>query len=170
MAWVVFARSITLGLLLRKFEKFRRYFKPSRIVLIVTGPRCLAFGRCYLKMINFGRNGLVFWLVLGWLLGLESVWMLHNASIFSSRVPDSQKSYKTIRDLLARPRGNIPVEPATLKGAPNVTQAVISREIRGSTNTKHFQTNKFYSRLQLFVRNVGHLSAIYCMLFDRAGR
>ncbi|KAB7498071.1 Bromodomain and WD repeat-containing protein 3, partial [Armadillidium nasatum] len=69
-----------------------------------------------------------------------------------------------------RQNGNLLVEPSTVKGIPNATQSIIAREICGTTRRKHFLTNKFYSRLHLFVRNVGHLSAIYCMLFDRCGR
>nr|XP_027220954.1 bromodomain and WD repeat-containing protein 3-like [Penaeus vannamei] len=83
---------------------------------------------------------------------------------------DLYKSYKTLSDVVVRHRGYPPLEPVQYLGPPCLTQTILGRELQGTINQKHVVTNKFYSRIQLYFRSVGHLSAVYCMLFDRTGK
>ena len=75
-----------------------------------------------------------------------------------------------MKDILRQHRGNVVLEPPKLKKPPNSVLAIVGREFTGTINKQHFLTNNLYSRMKLFARNVGHLSAVYCMLFDRRGR
>lgn len=72
--------------------------------------------------------------------------------------------------MVVRHRGYPPLEPVRYLGPPCLTQTILGRELQGTINYKHVVTNKFYSRIQLYFRSVGHLSAVYCMLFDRTGK
>nr|XP_053636652.1 bromodomain and WD repeat-containing protein 3-like [Cherax quadricarinatus] len=83
---------------------------------------------------------------------------------------DLWKQYKSLLSLVVRRHGNPPLEPVKVRGPPCLTQAILGRELMGNANRKHLVTDKFYSRMQLFLRSVGHLSAVYCMLFDRSGK
>ncbi|XP_042863346.1 bromodomain and WD repeat-containing protein 3-like isoform X2 [Penaeus japonicus] len=83
---------------------------------------------------------------------------------------DLYKSYKTLSNVVVRHRGYPPLEPVRYLGPPCLTQTILGRELQGTINYKHVVTNKFYSRIQLYFRSVGHLSAVYCMLFDRTGK
>ncbi|CAL4083048.1 unnamed protein product, partial [Meganyctiphanes norvegica] len=83
---------------------------------------------------------------------------------------DLRKKYRTTRDASVRQHGFPKLEPVRVTGPPNLTQTVVGRELTGTFNRQHVVTNKFYSRIQQFSRTVGHLSAIYCMLFDKSGR
>ncbi|XP_045621318.2 bromodomain and WD repeat-containing protein 3 isoform X2 [Procambarus clarkii] len=83
---------------------------------------------------------------------------------------DLWKQYKTLLSVAVRHHGCLPLEPVQVRGPPCLTQAILGRELMGNFNRKHVVTNKFYSRMQLFLRSVGHLSAVYCMLFDRSGK
>lgn len=49
-------------------------------------------------------------------------------------------------------------------------KVLFGRETSGSITRKHTITNEFYSKLQLLRRTLGHLSAVYCVLFDRTGK
>lgn len=44
------------------------------------------------------------------------------------------------------------------------------RESSGPLTRKLAISNKFYGKKQLLRRTLGHLSAVYCVLFDRTGR
>lgn len=44
------------------------------------------------------------------------------------------------------------------------------RESSGPLTRKLAVTNQFYSKKQLLRRTLGHLSAVYCVLFDRTGK
>lgn len=44
------------------------------------------------------------------------------------------------------------------------------REISGPLQRRQAVPTRLYSKQQLFCRTLGHLSAVYCLLFDRSGR
>lgn len=44
------------------------------------------------------------------------------------------------------------------------------REIAGPLQRRQAVPTRLYSKQQLFSRTLGHLSAVYCLLFDRSGR
>lgn len=93
-----------------------------------------------------------------------------NKDCYTFLPTDLYKSYKTLSDVVVRHRGYPPLEPVQYLGPPCLTQTILGRELQGTINQKHVVTNKFYSRIQLYFRSVGHLSAVYCMLFDRTGK
>jgi hypothetical protein len=43
------------------------------------------------------------------------------------------------------------------------------REISGPLQRRQAVPTRLYSKQQLFSRTLGHLSAVYCLLFDRSG-
>ncbi|XP_066989661.1 bromodomain and WD repeat-containing protein 3 isoform X3 [Macrobrachium rosenbergii] len=86
------------------------------------------------------------------------------------REEDLWKRYRTLSDVLVRHHSCPPLEPVKVSGPPCLTQTLLGRELLGNVNHKHVVTEKFYNRIQLFLRSVGHLSAVYCMLFDRSGK
>jgi hypothetical protein len=47
---------------------------------------------------------------------------------------------------------------------------LLGREFTGSFDARSAAPAKLYSRVQLFCRTLGHLSAVYCVLFDRTGQ
>ncbi|XP_068220556.1 bromodomain and WD repeat-containing protein 3 isoform X2 [Palaemon carinicauda] len=83
---------------------------------------------------------------------------------------DLWKRYRTLSDVLVRRHKCPPLEPIKVRGPPCLAQTLLGRELLGNLNRKHVVTEKFYKRIQLFLRSIGHLSAVYCMLFDRTGK
>ncbi|KAK7075021.1 Bromodomain and WD repeat-containing protein 3 [Halocaridina rubra] len=83
---------------------------------------------------------------------------------------DLWKRYRTLSDVIIRRHTHPPLEPVRLRGPPCLTHTIVSRDLMGNLNRKHVITERFYSRIQLFLRSVGHLSAVYCMVFDRTGK
>lgn len=49
-------------------------------------------------------------------------------------------------------------------------KVLYGRESSGPSTRKLAVTNHFYSKAQLQRRTLGHLSAVYCVLFDRTGK
>lgn len=49
-------------------------------------------------------------------------------------------------------------------------KALYGREASGPFNRKHMLAGCPYKNLQLLGRTLGHLSAVYCVLFDSSGR
>ncbi|PRD28451.1 UNVERIFIED_CONTAM: Brwd1 [Trichonephila clavipes] len=51
-----------------------------------------------------------------------------------------------------------------------LVQVLASREYSGSLSSTHTFTPKIYARQQPYRRLLGHLSSVYCVLFDRTGK
>ncbi|KAG0715178.1 Bromodomain and WD repeat-containing protein 1 [Chionoecetes opilio] len=83
---------------------------------------------------------------------------------------DLWKSYSTVSSVVARPRGRAAIDPVRLRGLPCLVHSLMGREVGATLRRSHVLTNKFFSRTQLCLRSIGHLSAVYCMLFDRTGK
>lgn len=49
-------------------------------------------------------------------------------------------------------------------------KVLYGRETSGPVPRKLAICNQFYSKVQLLRRTLGHLSAVYCVLFDRSGK
>lgn len=47
---------------------------------------------------------------------------------------------------------------------------VIGRELSGPLSKRQVLNRQIFSKEQLLVRTLGHLSSVYCVLFDRTGR
>lgn len=43
------------------------------------------------------------------------------------------------------------------------------REMSGQSRTDHACPNHFYTKINMHARKLGHLSAVYCVSFDRTG-
>ncbi|KAF0296758.1 PH-interacting protein [Amphibalanus amphitrite] len=56
---------------------------------------------------------------------------------------------------------------SVLRTEPAVSS--FGRELQGSCLRRHLSTERLLSRTQLLKRTLGHLSAVYCVLFDRTG-
>lgn len=52
----------------------------------------------------------------------------------------------------------------------SLVQVLYGRESSGPITRKLAVTTKFYEKLDLLRRSLGHLSAVYCVLFDRSGK
>lgn len=52
----------------------------------------------------------------------------------------------------------------------NVLSSLISREISGPKSITHLWPANFYGKYKQYCRRIGHLSAVFCVLFDRTGR
>lgn len=53
---------------------------------------------------------------------------------------------------------------------PIAVKVLYGRESSGPCTRRLAITNQFYSKAQLQRRTLGHLSAVYCVLFDRTGK
>lgn len=51
-----------------------------------------------------------------------------------------------------------------------LVKVLIGREFSGPQPRKFIIPSQLYTNLQLLRRTLGHLSAVYCVLFDRTGR
>lgn len=53
---------------------------------------------------------------------------------------------------------------------PNIVHVLQGRENSGPLSRRQAIPTKFYSKMNLYRRTLGHLSAVYCVLFDRTGK
>ncbi|CAL1275181.1 unnamed protein product [Larinioides sclopetarius] len=75
-------------------------------------------------------------------------------------------------NLVARKNGTplLPSHFVQSSYPPNIAQVLISRESSGPVSQTHTFTSKLYARPQVYRRLLGHLSSVYCVLFDRTGK
>src|SRR5699024_9818380 len=52
----------------------------------------------------------------------------------------------------------------------NLVSSLISREIAGPKPVAHIWPARCYERYHQYKRILGHLSSVYCVLFDRTGK
>ncbi|KAK9511582.1 hypothetical protein O3M35_000212 [Rhynocoris fuscipes] len=52
----------------------------------------------------------------------------------------------------------------------NIVQVLYGRETSGPCSRRHAISTRLYSRTHLLNRTLGHLSAVYCLLYDRTGK
>ncbi|CAN7989266.1 unnamed protein product [Ixodes hexagonus] len=71
-------------------------------------------------------------------------------------------------DVATRLHGSPPCFPQGVS-APNVALVLQGRALSGLPNCSQQLSTKFFSKAQLFRRLLGHLSSVYCVLFDRSG-
>ncbi|KAK4883678.1 hypothetical protein RN001_006997 [Aquatica leii] len=70
----------------------------------------------------------------------------------------------------ARRHGMPLLDPPFLKTPHSLVNVLIGRQMSGQTTRSLIAGPNRYSNLQLQRRTLGHLSAVYCLLFDRTGR
>ncbi|KAK4329631.1 hypothetical protein Pmani_000034 [Petrolisthes manimaculis] len=84
---------------------------------------------------------------------------------------DLCKSYPTLKSVVVRRSGGQPLlEPHKLSRPPSLVLTIVSCEYTSHLRHHHVHTNEFHRRMELFLRSIGHLSAVYCMLFDKSGK
>lgn len=78
----------------------------------------------------------------------------------------------TSASLIVRRHGNPPYPSKDVlhNYPPNITQVLMAREISGPSSRMHSFPHRLYSRKQMYRRLLGHLSSVYCVLFDRSGK
>ncbi|XP_076307639.1 PH-interacting protein-like [Tachypleus tridentatus] len=64
----------------------------------------------------------------------------------------------------------LPPNHAESSYPPNIVYGLYTREANGSMKCHHLVSSKIYSKQQLYRRMLGHLSSVYCVLFDRTGK
>ncbi|PNF30682.1 hypothetical protein B7P43_G06084, partial [Cryptotermes secundus] len=62
------------------------------------------------------------------------------------------------------------IDPVGFTKQHNLVRVLQGREIAGPLQRRQAVPTRLYSKQQLFSRTLGHLSAVYCLLFDRSGR
>ncbi|XP_066999443.2 bromodomain and WD repeat-containing protein 3 [Anabrus simplex] len=73
-------------------------------------------------------------------------------------------------DYAVRRHGCSISEPIGISRQHNIVKVLQGREASGPLNRRHAVSSSLYSKQQLYCRSLGHLSAVYCLLFDRTGR
>lgn len=86
----------------------------------------------------------------------------------SDELLQNGKTWRSFRDYAVRNHGNPTYDNMLTKH--NLTNIIRGLEISGPLHRKYIVNPTFYSNLQLQRQTLGHLSAIYCILFDRSGK
>uniref|UniRef100_A0A8C6YFE0 Bromodomain and WD repeat domain containing 3 n=1 Tax=Naja naja TaxID=35670 RepID=A0A8C6YFE0_NAJNA len=67
-------------------------------------------------------------------------------------------------------RGRPPEVPINYGRPPNVVTLIGARQLTGYGRFSHLFPTSFYQHIKMHKRILGHLSSVYCIAFDRAGR
>ncbi|KAG8230490.1 hypothetical protein J437_LFUL013532, partial [Ladona fulva] len=103
------------------------------------------------------------------ILGVQSLLGAGKQSLLRTERDLKRKSYSCVE--YATRRNNRPLlEPFDYEGQHNLVHVLQGREISSGIARRHAVPVKFYSKQRLFCRTLGHLSAVYCLLFDRTGK
>lgn len=62
-----------------------------------------------------------------------------------------------------------PLYPPKNLVSPSFLYVIRAREMSGQSRTDHACPNHFYTKINMHARKLGHLSAVYCVSFDRTG-
>nr|XP_022292305.1 bromodomain and WD repeat-containing protein 3-like isoform X1 [Crassostrea virginica] len=62
-----------------------------------------------------------------------------------------------------------PLYPPKNLVCPSFAYVIRGREMSGQSRTDHACPNHFYTKINMHARKLGHLSAVYCVSFDRTG-
>ncbi|CAG7723230.1 unnamed protein product [Allacma fusca] len=96
--------------------------------------------------------------------------LLSRQLLGSNRSSDPDKPPSLVT-LLTRKPGHAPTRHWGSFSAVNSVQSILSREIRDGFVGKERITPNFYTdRIKLSSRCIGHLTAVYCVLYDKTGR
>lgn len=80
------------------------------------------------------------------------------------------RQWYSIREYTVRFHQEPIMDPPQFTRQHNIVKALFGRETSGPINRKQCAGPKLYDKLQLYRRTLGHLSAVYCVLFERTGR
>ncbi|EGI63952.1 PH-interacting protein [Acromyrmex echinatior] len=82
---------------------------------------------------------------------------------------DSTRHTYNIFDYSGRFGGKPFLELAGSLSVPNIVRVLQGRENSGPLSRTQAIPTRFYSKMKLYRHTLGHLSAVYCVLFDRTG-
>ncbi|XP_013108682.2 bromodomain and WD repeat-containing protein 3 [Stomoxys calcitrans] len=85
------------------------------------------------------------------------------------RTKDSIYKSRSLLDYCTRLHGVSLPDSATTKPIHNFQKVIIGREYGGPVRRKLLVPTSLFSKTKLLRRTVGHLSSVYCVLFDRTG-
>ncbi|XP_029821926.2 PH-interacting protein [Ixodes scapularis] len=94
--------------------------------------------------------------------------LLGSGSYSLLRQQSKVRRLRKTADVAARLHGSPPCFPQGVT-APSVALVLQGRALSGLPNCSQQLSTKFFSKAQLFRRLLGHLSSVYCVLFDRSG-
>ncbi|KAL5289713.1 BRWD3 family protein [Megaselia abdita] len=77
---------------------------------------------------------------------------------------------RSLRDYCTRVHSMSLPDTTNTKSVHNLEKVLIGREVCASVSRKQIISTSIYKKTQLLKRTVGHLSSVYCVLFDRTGR
>ncbi|XP_035213977.1 PH-interacting protein-like isoform X2 [Stegodyphus dumicola] len=103
--------------------------------------------------------------------GLTSLLGVGRQSLLRTKEDIEKPKYNSIN--LSAQKNGMPLFPSpAVQSAypPNITQVLVSRELSGAISIRHAFSPKIHARPQLYRRLLGHLSSVYCVLFDRTGK
>ncbi|XP_015116795.1 bromodomain and WD repeat-containing protein 3 [Diachasma alloeum] len=83
---------------------------------------------------------------------------------------DLLNHYRGITAYSSRLGGQPLLEPSSSLLTHNIVRALQGRENSGPLSRREAIPTKFYSKMQLYRHTLGHLSAVYCVLYDRTGK
>jgi bromodomain and WD repeat domain-containing protein 1/3 len=69
-----------------------------------------------------------------------------------------------------RLNGAPPLDALNRSKSNNITSVLFGRQAAGPLLRKQAVASNFYSKVSLLRETLGHLSAVYCVLFDRSGK
>jgi bromodomain and WD repeat domain containing protein 1/3 len=76
----------------------------------------------------------------------------------------------SIREYCARSHNAPLLEAINRKNCHNIVNVLYGRQSSGPLVRRQAVPNSFYSKVGLLRQTLGHLSAVYCVLFDRSGK
>ncbi|XP_075227824.1 bromodomain and WD repeat-containing protein isoform X2 [Lycorma delicatula] len=82
---------------------------------------------------------------------------------------DTQRTWRSLTECSVR-RHQMPLLNSINRRNNHIVNVLHGREISGPFSRKQAFPPRMYSRMQLLSRTLGHLSAVYCCLFDGSGR
>lgn len=86
------------------------------------------------------------------------------------RTKDSIYKPRSLLDFCTRVHGVSLPDSAVTKPIHNIEKVLIGREYGGPVRRKLVIPTSLYGKTRLLRRTVGHLSSVYCVLFDRTGQ
>ncbi|XP_064554592.1 bromodomain and WD repeat-containing protein 3 isoform X2 [Drosophila montana] len=86
------------------------------------------------------------------------------------RTKDTVYRHRTLRDYCTRLHGISLPDSRLTKPTHNLAKVITGREHGGVVRRKLLVPTDLYRKTKLLRRTVGHLSSVYCVLFDRTGR
>ncbi|XP_036673426.3 bromodomain and WD repeat-containing protein 3 [Drosophila suzukii] len=86
------------------------------------------------------------------------------------RTKDTVYCHRSLKDYCTRLHGVSLPDSRLTKPTHNLDRVLIGREHGGDVRRKLLVPTDLYRRTKLLRRTVGHLSSVYCVLFDRTGR